>query len=158
VKRRAMVVVAALVLAGAACGGDGDGAVNEAAVATTEADGAADSSNTDSGDDDDAGRTDSNENNDVITDANIDTAGDATTDATIDAAGDDGSSDDGTLRGQTITRLIDVGLTEDQAICVADGVPDLEEFVRTGESDPTEFLALVEPCAIDLTKLTPPGT
>ena len=150
------------VLAGGACGGDDDGGVtDDAAVATTESDGAADSSNTDPGDDNDTGGTESDENdenNEVIIDATIDTAGDAATDATIDAAGDDSSSDDGTLRGQTITRLIGVGLTEDQAICIADGVPDLEEFVLTGESDPTEFLALVGPCEIDLTKLTPPGT
>jgi hypothetical protein len=144
-----MVMVAALALASGACGGDDDGDVSDdAVVSTTESDGAADSSGTDSGDAVEVGYTESDENDDD--------SGDDTADTVANESGDESSSDDGTLRDQTIARLVGVGLTEVQAVCVVDNVPDLDEFVRTGESDPTAFLLLVEPCAIDLTLLTPP--
>lgn len=142
-------MVAALALAGGACGGDDDGDVSDdAVVSTTESNGAADSSGTDSGDAVEIGYTESDENDDD--------SGDDSADTVADESGDESGSDDGTLRGQTIVRLVGIGLTEDQAACITDNVPDLEEFVRTGESDPTAFLALVGPCAIDLSLLTPP--
>ena len=151
-------MVAALALAGGACGGDDDGDVSDdAVVSTTESNGAADSngtdsSGTDSGDAVEIGYTESDENDD-------DSGGDPA-DTVADESGDESSSEDVTLRGQTIVRLVGIGLTEDQAACITDNVPDLEEFVRTGESDPTAFLALVGPCAIDLSLLTlpDPGT
>ena len=140
-----MVVVAALALAGGACGGDDGDVSDDAVVSTTESNGAADSSGTDSGDAVEIGYTESDENDDDSGDDSADTVA------------DESGSDDGTLRGQTIVRLVGIGLTEDQAACITDNVPDLEEFVRTGESDPTAFLLLVEPCAIDLSLLTPTG-
>jgi hypothetical protein len=149
VKRRAMVMVAALALAGGACGGDDDGDVSDdAVVSTTESNGAADSTGTDSGDAVEIGYTESDENDDD--------SGDDTADTVADESGDDSDSADGPLREQTIAQLIGVGLTEVQAECIVDNVPDLEEFARTGQTDPTAFLALVEPCAIDLSLLTPP--
>jgi hypothetical protein len=145
-----MVMVAALALAGGACGGDDDGDVSDdAVVSTTASTGTADSSGTDPGDAVEVGYTESDENDD-------DDSGDDTADTVADESGDESSPDDGTLRDQTIVRLVGIGLTEVQAACITDNVPDLEEFVRTGESDPTAFLLLVEPCAIDLSLLTPP--
>ena len=152
-------MVAALALAGGACGGDDDGDVSDdAPAATDDSSSDTDSGDADSGDADDSGGVDSDQNDaGTLLDNSDDDSGDDTADtAAADTVADGSGSDDVTLRGQTIVRLVGVGLTEDQAACITDNVPDLEEFVRTGESDPTAFLLLVEPCAIDLSLLTPP--
>ena len=148
-------MVGALALAGGACGGDDGSATDDAVVSTTESNGAADSSGTDSGDLVEAGYIESDQNSETTID---DDSGDDNGDETVADESNDSTSDDGTLRDETIERLIGVGLTEVQAICIVDNVPDLEEFVRVGESDPMMFLSLVEPCGIDLTQLTPPTT
>ena len=155
-------MVAALALAGGACGGDDGDVTDDAMVSTTESNGAADSnttdsSGTDSGDAVEIGYTE-NDENDVNDEGTIDDDGEESADTVADENGDESSSEYGTLRDETITRLIGVGLTEVQAICIVDNVSDLEVFVRTGESNPMEFIALAEPCAIDLTLLTPPGS
>jgi hypothetical protein len=149
-----MVMVAALALAGGACGGDDDGDVtDDAAAATDESNGDADSSDTDSGDEDDTGGSESDQNSEGTIE---DGGGDDTADTVADE-NDDSISEDGTLRDVTMAQLIGVGLTEDQAACIVDNIDDLEEFAQTGASDPTAFLNLVGTCEIDLTQLTPPA-
>jgi hypothetical protein len=149
-----MVMVAALAIAGGACGGD----ATDDAAATTDGSGDTDSGDTIAGDADEAsGSASGDDANGDDDSGDGDSGDDDSADDTGEGSGDDSSTGEVTLRDETIARLIGVGLTEVQAICIADNVPDLEEFVRTGESDPTEFLALVEPCAIDLATLTPPG-
>jgi hypothetical protein len=158
-------MVAALALAGGACGGDDDGDVtDDAAVTTDESNGDADSGDDDAaGDDSGASASDVNDEATLVDDSGDDTSddtsdADTTADTVAGGSGDDSGSDDVTLREQTIAQLVGVGLTDVQATCIVDNVGDLEEFARTGESDPTAFLALVEPCEIDLTLLTPPGS
>jgi hypothetical protein len=146
-------MVAALALAGGACGGDDNDNVTDGATATDAATATAGEAD-DSGDVTDDAPATSDEANDS---SDVTVTG-VTVDIDIDAVTDDGGTvtDVGLIRDELVRQLILAGMTEDQATCMADNL-DMEEVAANGANDLTMFINLFETCGIDASKLTPPG-
>ncbi|HEX4981333.1 MAG TPA: hypothetical protein VFV63_06530 [Ilumatobacteraceae bacterium] len=143
-KRRALVMVAALALAGGACGGgDNDDNTDDATATADEADDAGDVT------DEAPGTSDADDAGDVtVTGVTVD----------IDAVTADGGivTDVGLIRDELMRQLVLAGMTDVQATCMADNL-DMEQVAANGANDLTMFINLFETCGIDASKLTQPG-
>ncbi len=79
-----------------------------------------------------------------------------------DGSGDDGSGDDstfdpaaGTIREQLVNQFVSIGLTQEEAECMADNVDPADESVLSGDQE--AVFALFEACGISLSRLAELG-
>jgi hypothetical protein len=100
-------------------------------------------------DDTTAGDTDDTDDTDDTV-ADEDTEG---ADATVPSSGS--APSDGTLRQVLINQFTSLGLTEDEATCIADKVDLTDPAMASG--DPTAMLGLFEECGLDLARIAELG-